>query len=151
MFLLIQTSAGNIITRCSHTGIMIFINMAPIQWYSKKQNKFETSTFGAEFIVLKVGTEIIESLQYKLRMMGVDILEPSRVMCVNQSAVIRGSLPESTLKKKHYSIAYHKVRKVIAARKILIYYRNSDSNIADLFTKVLTANKRWPLIQGVLS
>ena len=143
--------AGNTVTRRSHTGIMIFINMAPIQWYSKKQNTVETSTFGAEFIALKIATELIESLQYKLRMMGVQLSGPARVMCDNQSVVISGSFPESTLKKKHCSIAYHKVREAVAAEKILIYYENTDSNIADLFTKVLTANKRWPLIQGILS
>ena len=44
--------AGNRVTLRSHTGIMIFINMAPIHWYSKKQNTIESSTFGAEFIVL---------------------------------------------------------------------------------------------------
>ena len=65
--------------------------------------------------------------------------------------VISGSFSESTLKKKHCSIAYHKVREAIAGEKILIFYENTLTNIADLFTKVLTANKRWPLIQGVLS
>ena len=83
--------------------------------------------------------------------MGVPLIEPARVMCDNQSVVISGSFPESTLKKKHCSIAYHKVREAVAAGKILIYYENTASNIADLFTKVLTTNKRWPLIQGVLS
>ena len=84
-------------------------------------------------------------------MMGVQLSVPARVMCDNQSVVIIGSFPESTLKKKHCSIAYHKVREAVAAEKISIYYENTDSNIADLFTKVLTANKRWPLIQGILS
>ena len=143
--------AGNVVTRRSHSGIMIFVNMAPIQWYSKKQNTIESSTFGSEFIALKIATELIESLQYKLRMMGVPLSGPARVMCDNQSVVISGSFPESTLKKKHCSIAYHKVREAIAAGKFLIFYENTETNIADLFTKVLTANKRWPLIQGVLS
>ena len=38
--------ARNIFTRRLHTGIMIFINIDPIQWYSKKQNNIENSTFG---------------------------------------------------------------------------------------------------------
>ena len=28
--------AGNLTTRQSHTGILIFLNMAPISWYSKR-------------------------------------------------------------------------------------------------------------------
>ena len=84
-------------------------------------------------------------------MMGVPLSGPARVLCDNQSVVISGSFPESILKKKHCSIAYRKVREAIAVEKILSFYENTLPNIADLFTKVLTANKRWPLIQGVLS
>ena len=125
--------------------------MAPIIWFSKKQNTVESSTFGAELIALKIATELIESLRYKLRMMGVPLAGPARVMCDNQSVVISSSFPESTLKKKHCSIAFHRVREVVAAGKLLIYYERTGSNIADLFTKVLTANKRFPLVQSVLS
>jgi len=44
--------AGNKVTRKSQTGILIFCNMAPIIWYSKRQNTVETSTFGSEYIAL---------------------------------------------------------------------------------------------------
>lgn len=33
--------AGNRVTRRSHTGIMLFVNMAPITWLCKKQNTVE--------------------------------------------------------------------------------------------------------------
>jgi hypothetical protein len=39
--------AGNKVTRRSHTGILIYLNSAPIQWYSKAQNTVESSTFGS--------------------------------------------------------------------------------------------------------
>lgn len=39
--------AWNQVTRCSHTGIIIFYNRAPIIWFSKQQNTVETSTFGS--------------------------------------------------------------------------------------------------------
>jgi hypothetical protein len=41
--------AGNKITRRSHTGILIFLNRAPIIWFSKAQKTVESSTFGSEF------------------------------------------------------------------------------------------------------
>jgi hypothetical protein len=34
--------AGNRVTRRSHTGILIFLNRAPITWYSKRQATVET-------------------------------------------------------------------------------------------------------------
>ena len=37
--------AGNVVTRRSHTGILIFVQNAPVIWYSKKQNTVESSSF----------------------------------------------------------------------------------------------------------
>ncbi len=43
-------------TRRSHTGFLIFCNMALIDWVSKKQAT-KTSVFGAEFVAMKHGIE----------------------------------------------------------------------------------------------
>ena len=143
--------AGNKVTRRSHTGIIIYCNMAPVLWFSKKQNTVETSTFGSEFIALKIATELIEGLRYKLRMFGVPISGPARVFCDNESVVINSSHPDSALKKKHCSIAYHRVREAIAANKILVYFEKTGTNLADLLTKPLHHLKRIPLIEALLS
>eukprot|EP00537_Pseudo-nitzschia_pungens_P006437 CAMPEP_0172357460 /NCGR_PEP_ID=MMETSP1060-20121228/1836_1 /TAXON_ID=37318 /ORGANISM="Pseudo-nitzschia pungens, Strain cf. cingulata" /LENGTH=79 /DNA_ID=CAMNT_0013078161 /DNA_START=614 /DNA_END=850 /DNA_ORIENTATION=+ len=42
--------AGCKATRRSHTGIIIFLNRAPIMWFSKRQTTVETSTFGSEIV-----------------------------------------------------------------------------------------------------
>jgi hypothetical protein len=42
--------AGEKCTRRSHTGFLIFCNMALIDWISTKQATIETSVFGAEFV-----------------------------------------------------------------------------------------------------
>ncbi|CAJ1964191.1 unnamed protein product, partial [Cylindrotheca closterium] len=47
--------ASNVVTCQSRTGVLIFVNKAPIVWYSKKQKSVETSRFGSEFAVLKTG------------------------------------------------------------------------------------------------
>ena len=91
---------------------------------------------------------MVETLRYKLRMLGVPLEGPARMMCDNSSVVYNGSFPESTLKKKHVAISYHRVREFVSAQKGIIYYEQSQSNIADLFTKVLPANIRCRLING---
>ena len=143
--------AGNRVTRRSHTGIVIFINSAPIIWFSKRQNTVETSTFGSEFIALKIATELNDALIYKLRMFGVPIEGETRILCDNEAVVNSSSFAEATLKKKHCSIAFHRVRESVASGKTLIYYENTSSNLADLLTKVLNAAKRHPLIEGLLA
>ena len=55
-------------------------NMAPIFWFSKKQNTIESSIFGSEFIALKQATEIIEGLIYKLLMLGIPVISPTSAM-----------------------------------------------------------------------
>ncbi len=58
--------AGCKATWRSHTGILIYVNRAPIVWFSKWENTVESSTFGSEFIALKTAIDLIESLRYKL-------------------------------------------------------------------------------------
>ncbi|KAI2506381.1 Reverse transcriptase (RNA-dependent DNA polymerase) [Fragilaria crotonensis] len=91
--------AGNRITRRSQTGILIFCNRAPILWYSKRQNTVETSTFGSEFVAMRIAVDLIEGLRYKLRMFGIPIDSPTNVFCDNEAVTKNVTLPESTLKK----------------------------------------------------
>ena len=129
--------AGCRATRRSHTGVLIFVNRAPILWYSKRQNTVETSTFGSEFIAMKTATEMVEGLRYKLRMMGVEVAGPTNVFCDNESVVMNATRPESTLKKKHNAIAYHRVREAQAAQIIRVAKEDGLSNLADILTKIV--------------
>jgi hypothetical protein len=134
--------AGNVVTRRSHSGILIFLNMAPISWFSKKQNTVESSTFSSEFVALRIATELIISLRYKLRMFGVPINGPANVFCDNEAVYKNVSNPSSTLKKKHNSIAYHKVRESIAAGVLYVYKVESEWNLSDILTKALPPAQR---------
>ena len=107
--------AGNVVTRRSHTGILIFLNMAPVHWYSRRQNCVRSSTFSSEFIALKTAMETIMALRYKLRMFGVPIEGPARVFCDNEAVYRNTSDPASTLKKRNQSVAYHICRESVAA------------------------------------
>jgi hypothetical protein len=73
------------------------------------KNTVKSSTFGSEFIAMHICVELIESLHYKLCMFGVPIDSPANVFCDNKSMVTNSTIPTSTLKNKHNSIAYHKV------------------------------------------
>lgn len=84
-------------------------------------------------------------------MMGVPISGPVRIFCDIQCVINNSSFPDSILYKKHYSIAYHKVREYTAHGKCLIYFERYETNLADLFTKVLSPNKRKSLIPAFLS
>ena len=105
LFFVNSNHAGNKVTRWSQTDILIFVNKAPIIALSKRQNTVETSTFGIKLTALKNAVNLVEALQYKLRMFGVPIEGPTNVFCDNESVINNVSKPESVLKKKHHSIA----------------------------------------------
>jgi len=142
--------AGCRVTRRSHTGILIYVNRSPIMWHSKRQNTVETSTFGSEFIALKTAVEMIEGLRYKLRMMGIEVIGPTDVLCDNESVVKNSTRSESTLKKKHNAIAYHRVRESQAAKIVRIAWQCGQENLADLFTKNLAGPRLRELAGRIL-
>ncbi len=93
----------------SHTGYVIFVNQAPIIWYSKCQNIVESGTFTSEFIVVKVCLRRIVGMRFKLRMFGMPIDGTADVLYDNQSVVNNSSRFESILDKTHAYIVYHAV------------------------------------------
>jgi hypothetical protein len=142
--------ASDQLTRRSRTGVLIYLNRAPIIWYSKKQNSIEASTFGSEFMALKTAAELVSGLPYKLRMMGIPIESATQMRVDNMSVVNNTSLPESVLKKKSNSIAYHYVREAVAAGWLQVGYKPTKTNLADMLTKVQSGPERKRLADMVL-
>ena len=69
----------------------------------------------------------------------------------NNDAVILDLLVlELTLQKKHHSINYNYAREVVASGMALIYKMDNESNISDLFKKLLIKFKRKEIIQCIL-
>ena len=141
--------AGNVVTQRSHTGIIIFLNNAPVIWFSKKQNTVESSSFGSEFVALRIAQDLIVGLWYKLRMFGVPIIGPASVLCDNQGVVKNTSLPNSVLSKRHNAINYNVVREAVAAGIIRVGKEDGQTNLADAFTKMLPRNRRFDLFSRI--
>ena len=128
---------ANTITRRSCTGFLVYLNSALVHWSSKKQTSVESSSFGSEFIAMKQCCEYIHGLRYKLRMMGIPVEGPAYIHGDNQLVLCNTSRPDSTLKKKSQSIAFHFMREGVARDKWRMAYVNTHYNEVDLLTKVL--------------
>jgi hypothetical protein len=115
---------GNHLTRRSQTGILISLNSAPITWYWKAQTIVQTSTFGSEFLAMRIAIKMIEALHYKLCMFGIPIDGPANVFCNNKSVVTNSTVPNSTLKKKHNQQKQFKLPGLIPRVPILTYLQN---------------------------
>ena len=134
--------ASDTVTRRSRTGFLAFLNSALTHWWSKKQTGVESSSFGSEFIAMKQCCEYLRGLRYKLRMMGIPCEGPSHIYGDNQSVLANTTVPESTLKKKSQSIAYHFVREGSARDEWRTAYVNTHENEADLLTKLLPCGEK---------
>ena len=75
-------------------------------------------------------------------MFGVPMDGPTDVLCDNKSVVTNSSVLDSSLNKKHCSIAYHDVRWAVAAEMLRLGKVHTDDNISDPLTKRLTVGKR---------
>jgi len=141
--------AGDLVTRRSRTGFIVYLNMAPIYWLSKRQTSIETSSFGSEFVAMKQCCEYIRGLRFKLRAMGIPCEDPTFLFGDNQSVLWNTTIPDSTLKKKSNSIAYHFVREGCARDEWQTTYVNTHENPADLLTKPLSGEKRATFVRMV--
>ena len=70
-------------------------------------------------------------------MIGVPLDGEMNVFCDDESVSKNSTLPESTLKKKHNSIAYHHTCEAQAVNTVHIAWENSEMNLTDLLTKLL--------------
>ena len=65
-----------------------------------------------EFVALRIYTEVVEALRYKLRTFGVNLEGPAEVYCDNKSVVKNSSVPVSVLNKniQRYMLPYSYIR-----------------------------------------
>ena len=137
------------ITGRSVTGILHLVNKTPIDWYSKKQNTVETSTYGSEFVAARIATEQIMDLRITLRYLGVPIGK-SYMFGDNRSVVDSSTIPQSKLNKRHTALSFHRVREAIAAKVLYFYFVSGESNPADMLSKHWGYQQIWPALRAIL-
>jgi hypothetical protein len=142
--------AGEQFTRRSRTGFVIYLNMAPIVWFSKRHPPVESSLFGAEFVAMKNGKETTRRLCYKLRIMGATIDGPTYVYGDNMSVVHNTHRPESVLQKKSNVICYHAVRYYTAMGESTIGHVPFVENPAYICTKAVSGGQKRDHLIGLL-
>ena len=71
------------------------------------------------------------------------------IFCDNQGVVLNASLPQLVLSKKHNAINYCAVREAIAAQIMMVGKEDLETNLADLFTKCLSGERRRALLQCI--
>ena len=129
--------AGDRLTGRYRSGMLVFMNSAPIYWLSKKQKSAETSSFGSEFFTMRICCEYLRGLRYKLCIMGIPVSNPVFLYGDKQSVLWNTTIPDSTLKKKSNSTAYQFVREGVVRDEWRTQYIKTYANLSKLMTKAL--------------
>ena len=83
-------------------------------------------------------------------MMGTPCESPSHVYGDDQSVLCNTTMPDSTLKKKSQSIAYHLIREGVARDEWRTMRASMLMNEVDLLTKKLSGEKRKGFVRVIL-
>jgi hypothetical protein len=139
----------DLITGRSVTGILHFLNRTPIDWFSKKQNTVETSTYSSEYVAARIAAEQIIDLRNTLRYLGVPI--GRSVLYGDNMSVVNSSMqPHGKLTKRHMALSFHRVRECIAAKIFSYLYIPSAENPADILSKHWGYNQVWETLRAIL-
>ena len=95
-----------------------------------------------QFFAIKKNVELIASLQYRLRMFGVPIDRSTDIFCDNEAVYKNVSTPKSHLRNKKHSILYHIIRDVVVSDSRRMAREDNETNLSDLFTKVIPRPRR---------
>ena len=140
----------DLITGRSVTGIIEFVNKTPLDWYSKKQNTVETSTYGSEFVAGRTATERAIDNRTMFRYFGVHVKGSTMMFGDNESVVDSSTIPHSRLHKRHSALSYHRVREAIAAGVISFHHLSGKLNPADVLSKHWGHTQVWQLLRPLM-
>ena len=83
-------------------------------------------------------------------MMGIPLEGPTNGFCDNEGVVSNVSKAESTLKKKHPAVCYHRARESAARNAIRFAYEKTETNLADVCTKIQSQKRKEEKLERLL-
>ena len=98
---------GDTITQRSMTGFLMYVKSAPMYLMSKKHTSCDSLSFRIEFFAVKQCCEYISGIRSKLFTVGIAVDGPVYIIGNKNPVPCNTMVPDSTLKKKAQSIAYH--------------------------------------------
>jgi hypothetical protein len=137
------------LTQRYRTGFVIYLNTAPIFWFSKQQPTLNQVSF-KEFVAMKNVIETFREIGSKLQMMDLPLSDPCYVYGDNMYVIHDTQRPESVQKKKSNSSCYHVARESAAMGGYIMAHVPSDNNPADICNKVEPARQKISHLIGLL-
>lgn len=133
--------AGDLSTRRSTTGYIIFLCEGPIAWMSKLQTTVATSSMESEYMAMYACIQELVWIRGVFRELelGKLVCESTPLFVDNESAKALAQNPVHHKRSKHIDIKWHWIRQHIGERFSTIILKSvfSEEMAADMFTKQL--------------
>lgn len=144
-----STWNSNIDNSRSRSGYAIFFNGCLIAWKSTLQTIVTLSSCEAEYVALNLTAR--ETVW--LRRLLAELLFPQKQTAVyvdNQSAIALTKHKMVKPRTKHIALRYHWIKEQVAGGVLRVQYINTNDNVADFLTKVLSQEKMTHLLKDAL-
>jgi hypothetical protein len=130
-------------------GYVFTIAGGAISWSAKKQNLVALSTAEAEYIAMCEAVK--ESLWIKKFL--TELFRPFKhsitLHADNQSAIAMAKNHQFSPRTKHIAIRYQFIHQHVENHDVTIKWIDTNSNVADIFTKVLDMRKTRHFASGL--
>ena len=137
--------------RHSTSGWVFMLSSAAISWGSKRQPSVALSSCEAEIIAASEATK--EAIYLKRFASELESFEGESVELFedNKGARDLAYNPEHHARTKHIDRRHFFVREMVENGEIVVPYVKSDENLADFFTKPLTAKRFFSLRNKIMN
>ncbi|KAA0051190.1 gag/pol protein [Cucumis melo var. makuwa] len=127
--------------RKSTLGSVFTLNGGAVVWRSIKQSCIVDSTMEAEYVAACEAAK--ETVWLKKFLTDLEVVLnmhlPITLYCDNSGAVANSREPKSHKRGKHIERKYHLIREIVHQGDVIETKISSEQNMADPFTKALTA------------
>jgi hypothetical protein len=122
------------------TGIVITVDGTPVVWASRKQPTVTKSTTAAEYVAASMTADEAILVQKILSDIGKP-QKPIPLLCDNTAAECLLKNPIENGKTKYLDVHWHYCRELFADGKLLVCRADSNSQLADVCTKMHSGPK----------
>ena len=135
----------------STSGSVFILNKAAISWSSKRQQTVALSSCEAEIVAASEAAKEAISLSRLAREFGLLDDEPIDLHLDNTGAIDVAYNPEHHTRMKHVERRHFFVREAVENHLLRVPFVRTDKNLADFFTKPLTAAVFFPLRDKIMN
>jgi hypothetical protein len=123
----------------STTGMIFRLLGAPFYFVTQKHQLVSTSSCQAEYTALYSAAKMAVFINQFLASLGFNDPKPMKIFCDNESAIHIAKHFVLSPKSRHFLLRHHYIRQLVQLKIIDIEFVGTLQQLADPFTKILTA------------